>query len=202
MRDMQDETLQKLFSLPVDLSLVGLCPADGEDAYFCTPIGARMIGRTGVDGIHFCDVPSTGSDVIFAVSPMSEMPYVFPVAENLRDFLREICACGSALAVEELVQMEPDQAESYLHFAGILRTGTDEAELRQAYRYFGYFDMDENIVVDDGDRRRQTEALEALANAFHLLPMDDVHAHIRSICRGFDMTALHFSEEYDQLREL
>ena len=34
----------------LDLSAVGFMP--GGEAYFCTPVGAAILGRAGVDGIH------------------------------------------------------------------------------------------------------------------------------------------------------
>ena len=60
MSTQQDTVLQKLRQLPVDLSLVELFPAEEDNAYFCTPLGARILGRIGVDGA-FCVSGRNGS---------------------------------------------------------------------------------------------------------------------------------------------
>ena len=40
----------------LDLSAVGFMP--GGEAYFCTPVGATILGRAGVDGIEDCRIRS------------------------------------------------------------------------------------------------------------------------------------------------
>lgn len=45
---------QKFKALGLDLAPLGLEDRGTEGSYFCTPVGARCIGRPGVDGIHFC----------------------------------------------------------------------------------------------------------------------------------------------------
>ncbi|MGI6182429.1 MAG: hypothetical protein ACOYIE_10200, partial [Agathobaculum sp.] len=134
----QELTLQKLRQLPVDLSLVELFPAEEDNAYFCTPLGARILGRIGVDGVHFCDVPSLGLDLVFAVAPMGEPPFVYPVAANLHEFLAEVYTCGSAGSIEQLIGIAPERAADFLRFNRALCIGSDDVdELRQAYDFFG-----------------------------------------------------------------
>ena len=70
----------------LDLSAVGFMP--GGEAYFCTPVGAAILGRAGVDGIHFCTAPETG-EMILAVSPANGAEdCIHPVARDFPDFLR------------------------------------------------------------------------------------------------------------------
>lgn len=38
----------------IDLAPLGLERSAGDETYFCTPKGAKIIGWAGVDGIHFC----------------------------------------------------------------------------------------------------------------------------------------------------
>ena len=42
----------------LDLSAVGFMP--GGEAYFCTPVGAAILGRAGVDGIHLYTMNNAG----------------------------------------------------------------------------------------------------------------------------------------------
>ena len=87
---------------------------EGEEHYFCTPVGAKIIGSAGVDGIHFCQIP--GAARVYAVSPMNgEGERVHPVAENLGDFCRLLLACGSIAAIEQAWQWDRD---AFIRFVG------------------------------------------------------------------------------------
>ena len=87
---------------------------EGEEHYFCTPVGAKIIGSAGVDGIHFCQLP--GAARVYAVSPMNgEGERVHPVAENLGDFCRLLLACGSTAAIEQAWQWNK---EEFIRFVG------------------------------------------------------------------------------------
>lgn len=196
MSEKQDKQLQTLRALTLDRDAVGLLPAADDDAYFCTPVGARMIGRVGVDGIHFCDVPQSGRDTVFAVSPMGDAPYVCAVADDLEDFLREVYTCGSSSAVEQLTWMESKQAIDFLRYDHILQLSDDSEALRQANLYFG---MDADAPVDETFRAQQRQALETLRAAFSLTPISDIYDHVKAIQRSFDIKTLTFSQEYYDL---
>lgn len=85
---------------------------EGEGHYFCTPLGAVIIGSAGVDGIHFCQLP--GQERVYAVSPMNgDGERVHPVAENLGDFCRLLLACGSTAAIEQAWQWDK---EAFIRF--------------------------------------------------------------------------------------
>ncbi len=196
MSEKQDKRLQTLQMLTLDRDAVGLLPAADDDAYFCTPVGARMIGRVGVDGIHFCDVPQSGRDTVFAVSPMGDAPYVCAVSDDLEDFLREVYTCGSASAVEQLTWMEPQQAADFLRNDHILQSSDDPEALQQANLYFG---MDADAPVDETFRAQQRQALETLRAAFSLTPISDIYDHVKAVQRSFDIKTLTFSQEYYDL---
>lgn len=193
MSEKQDRVLQKLHALPIDLSLIELFPSEEGDAYFCTPLGARILGRLGVDGIHFCDVPALGRDLVFAISPMGDPPFIFPVAEDLTDFLAEIYTCGSAGSIEQLVSLNPTRAADFLYFNRVLCTETDQVELRRACQYFG---MDDQMTPDVERNRSTANALDVLAKEFSLKPIENIHAHILSVCSSFDIKTLSFPDEY------
>ena len=53
-----------------DLSAFGVNRCDDDYTYFCTPVGAEIIGCPGVDGIHYCMVAGFG-ELVFAISPMN-----------------------------------------------------------------------------------------------------------------------------------
>ena len=103
----------------IDLSPFGLEPCPGAEHYFCTPVGAEIFCRPGVDGIHYCTVEGCGGTV-FAVSPMN-LPgeYVHPVAGSFDDFLRLLMACGDNAAIEQCWQWSREQFLDFLSSQGL-----------------------------------------------------------------------------------
>ena len=85
---MTRDDLARLRALDIDFESIGLLePGVPQEPYFCTPLGAEHVGRTGCDGVHFVLLP--GDERIFCVDPAMGEPdkYVLPVAEDLRQFL-------------------------------------------------------------------------------------------------------------------
>lgn len=81
-------------NLDADLSQIALAPHDGREGYFCTPLGAGIIGWAGVDGIHACFAHGTEGPVL-AVNPAGAPgENVHVLAEDFEDFLRVVLACG------------------------------------------------------------------------------------------------------------
>ena len=196
MSKQQEEMLVRLGALFGSLEPLELLPATDEDASFCTPRGARLIARTGVDGVHFCDVPALG-DTVFAVSPMGEPPYVCAVAESLADFLGEVLACGGAGAVEQLAWMEDAAAaQDFLCHNHVWTHGGTPEEIDAACRYFGT-----DMMPDRESSSANKRAGQALQATCGMVPTEDVYAHIQAVRHGFDLGLLDFSEEYNELSE-
>ena len=106
--------LISFFRSKLDLSNIGLQRGEKESGYFCTPVGSKVIGWAGVDGIHFCTVKGFG-DLIFAVNPTYDPGhYVHPVARNFEDFLRLILACHDTAAIEQCWFMDREVFEEFL----------------------------------------------------------------------------------------
>lgn len=96
----------------LDLSAVGFMP--GGEAYFCTPVGGKILGRAGVDGIHFCAAPETG-EMILAVSPANGAEdCIHPVARDFPDFLRLLLACGDTAALEQSWMWDEARFQAFL----------------------------------------------------------------------------------------
>ncbi len=107
-------TYQKFLEYQIDLSGLEVIPSSNMEPYFCTPRGAEIFGRAGVDGIHYCFIDGFG-DMVFTVSPMSTPGnYVHPVAESFEDFLRLLLACGGAAAVEQAWMWDLDEFDAFL----------------------------------------------------------------------------------------
>lgn len=96
-----------------DLSAFGIERGENRSDYFCTPKGAKIIGWTGVDGIHYCTIKALG-DVVFAVEPMGDAGrHAFPVAANFEDFLRLLMACGHEAYLEQAHAWSREQYDEF-----------------------------------------------------------------------------------------
>ena len=105
---------QKFKKLKIDFSAIEFEQAGNEDKYFCTPIGAHLIGRAGVDGIHYCTVRGQG-ERIFAINPSNEIgKIVFPIANTFDELLSLLLACGSMAAIEQAHMWDEEQFEEFV----------------------------------------------------------------------------------------
>ncbi len=105
---------KKYLKLNIDGSSIGLEQGGGQNNYFCTPKGAGVIGWAGADGIHFCFIRGFG-EMVFAVSPMNTPGnYVYPLAQNFKDFLRLLLACGHTAALEQAWCWDQTQFDEFL----------------------------------------------------------------------------------------
>ena len=106
-------TDRQFLKAQIDREPLGLIMDGPFEAYFCTPKGARIFARSGVDGIHFCFVRGFG-ETVFAVSPMNGRENcVHPVAKSFRDFLRLLLALHDAAAIEQAWQWNAAQLEEF-----------------------------------------------------------------------------------------
>ena len=104
----------RYLELELDGSEYGFMQSDDSTTYFCTPLGAKIIGWTGVDGIHFCFIEGYG-ETIFAISPMNFAgDYVHPVASSFSDFLSLILSSKDTAAIEQAWQWDQVTFDSYV----------------------------------------------------------------------------------------
>lgn len=69
-------------NLNINTSFIGLEKRNEDINYFCTPVGAEIIGWEGVGGIHYCFIEGF-KDTVFAVNPISCCDkYVYPLANS------------------------------------------------------------------------------------------------------------------------
>lgn len=135
----------KFKKLNIDCSLIGFEQNEDYVEYFCTPKGAKIIGRAGVDGIHYCFIRGFG-ETVFAVSP-SNLPgdYVHPIARNFEDMLRLVLSCGDLAAVEQAHIFSKEQFEEFVESnkptaeqASLLETLADKLSLTPIEQPFEY----------------------------------------------------------------
>lgn len=106
-------TYDEFLKLDIDTSLIGLEKRDEEGGYFCTPVGARVIGWESC-GIHYCFLKGFGN-MVFAVNPMSCVDkLVYSIAESFKTFLCLILTTKSTTALEQIVWWSKEQFEEFL----------------------------------------------------------------------------------------
>jgi len=148
---------------------IGLSLDHHAAPYFCTPVGAEIIGWLGVDGIHFCFIPSISSDMVFAVSPMPcGERYVVPVASEFRDFLALLLSCGDACFLEQIC-------------------GIDEACFYEA------------VAAAADRHPEQEAALNILRSEFGVESKANVYQYVKKVQTDFDYTKIPFSDTYYEL---
>ncbi|MBE6884583.1 MAG: sodium ion-translocating decarboxylase subunit beta [Ruminococcaceae bacterium] len=153
--------------LKIDYAALGLEMREEEEKYFCTPKGAKIIGWSGVDGIHFCFVRGFG-EMVFSVNPMGgQEEYVHPVAESFEKFLRLLVTCGTVDAVEQAYGMTKEQFAAY----------TEENKPTEKQREY---------------LKRITEVL----NIEPMAESTEAYVHIKEIQKKFDYSKIKYTEDY------
>ena len=97
----------------LDTGWIGLGKGPARGGYFCTPIGAKVIGWEGVGGIHYCFVKEFG-EMVFAVDPENADQNVYPLAEHFTDFLRMLLFAKHTAAVEQIILWDEEQFLKFL----------------------------------------------------------------------------------------
>lgn len=104
---------EKFKKMDADTSLIGIEKGNEEGDYFCTPIGAKVIGWEN-GGIHYCFIEGFGEKV-FAVNPETASEhFVRPLAENFEEFLMVVLACKGTTAAEQITDWTKEQFEAFL----------------------------------------------------------------------------------------
>lgn len=162
-----NDLFHRFRALPFSKDAIGLEWNDNDVTYFCTPVDAEVIGWLGVDGIHFCFIPSISTDMVFAVSPIPcGEHFVEPIADNFHDFLSLVLFCKDASPLEQICWMNEGQ------FTELLKSAEENS----------------SSVKDI--------ALNTLRSEFEIEVLSDAYQYVKSIQANFDYSTIPFSEEY------
>ena len=103
---------QQYRALELDGSWIGL-EAGNATPWFCTPIGAEIIGWDGA--IHYCFVPGF-AETVFCVNPENYGGHlVYPIARSFADFLSLLLAVGHTNSLQQVIGWKQEEFESFLH---------------------------------------------------------------------------------------
>ena len=160
---------EEYLNLEIDTSFIGLekgADVDEDNGYFCTPIGAKIIGWEGCGGIHYCFIDGF-LDTIFAVNPEScDDKCVYPLAENFKIFLQLVLAGKSVTAIEQIAYWDKET-------------------------FIDFLNSEDNAVMEE-----QEEVLSMIKEKLQITPFDDVYEYVKQLQQEFDYSKLAFSDEY------
>lgn len=161
-----DAWYEKYKALKLDGCPIGLAEEDSEP-YFCTPVDAEIIGWD--NGIHYCFLPEFG-EMVFCVNPETRCDqFVYPIAENFRDFLRLILAVGCTNPLQQIVWWGRKQFEDFIR-------NPEEAAYAASPEV--------------------TAVLRAIGEHLDLTPMEDPFGYVKGLQTDFPYERIPFSNEY------
>lgn len=153
--------------LKVDTSCIGLMSREDHSPYFCTPIGTQIIGRAGVDGIHYGFIEGFG-EMVFVINPASCCEhYVYPLASNFHDFLRLVLAEKGTSTLEQIILWNKQQ-------------------------YLDYVNSPE--VVAHSAQENVTSVMHAI-QSLGITPMERPFEYVKNLQAQFDYSRLVFGDE-------
>ena len=157
---------EKYKNLKIDGSWIGL-EAGAQTPYFCTPIGAEIIGWD--NGIHYCFIKGFG-DMVFCVNPETCCDYnVYPIARNFCDFLGLILATGNTNTLQQIIWWDKKRFEDFVN-------STEEQEYRVRPEVQG--------------------VLSTIRKGIDIAPIDTPFEYIKDLQSNFPYEQIPFSNEY------
>jgi hypothetical protein len=121
---------QQYRALELDGSWIGL-EVRNADPWFCTPIGAEIIGWDGA--IHYCFVPGF-AETVFCVNPENYGGHlVYPIARSFADFLSLLLAVGHTNSLQQVIGWKREEFERFL------RQQEGFLNFSEMWRKFGMF---------------------------------------------------------------
>lgn len=163
---------KKFRKLKVDKTYINLEEGSSTGDYFCTPIGARVIGWE--NGIHYCFIDGF-NEMVFAVNPdgsvndNGEDLSVYPLAESFEIFLRLILAGNCANHIEQIINFTKEEFDNFLK--------ADASD-------------------DEDFRCKQQTALDAIRNELSLTPLDNPYEYVKALQKEFDYQSIQYTNEY------
>ena len=157
---------EKYKNLKIDGSWIGL-EAGAQTPYFCTPIGAEIIGWD--NGIHYCFIKGFG-DMVFCVNPEPCCDYnAYPIARNFCDFLGLILATGNTNTLQQIIWWDKKRFEDFVN-------STEEQEYRVRPEVQG--------------------VLSTIRKGIDIAPIDTPFEYIKDLQSNFPYEQIPFTNEY------
>lgn len=157
---------EKYKNLKIDSSWIGL-DTGAQTPYFCTPIGAEIIGWD--NGIRYCFIKGFG-DMVFCVNPETCCDYnVYPIARNFCDFLGLILSTGNTNTLQQIIWWDKKRFEDFVN-----------CPEEQEYRI----------------RSEVKDVLDAIRKGTDVTPIDTPFEYIKDLQSNFPYEQIPFTNEY------
>lgn len=161
------ELLNQYKNLKINGSYIGLEEGDETSDYFCTPVGTKIIGWD--NGIHYCFIEGFG-EVVFCVNPETCCDYyVYPLANNFRDFLSLILATNSTNPIQQIILWDKQEFEDFMN-------SVDEIE----------WGKNENVLL----------ALNTIKTNLNIEQMNKPFEYVKTLQNSFNYNDIKFTNEY------
>lgn len=159
---------KKFQELKVDTSYIGLA-RENNPKYFCTPVGATIIGWD--NGIHYVFINGF-DEMVFVVNPDTCCDYyVYPLANNFYDFLCLILAVKNTNILQQIIQWDKQQ---YLDFIA------------------------SREEVEYASKKEVIEVLDAI-HSMGVLPMESPFEYEKKIQTEFQYARIVYSDEFHEI---
>lgn len=158
---------KKYKQLNIDGAYIGLEKGNETGDYFCTPIGAKVIGWD--NGIHYCFIDGFG-DMVFCVNPETCCDYlVYPIAKNFYDFLCLILATKNTNTMQQIIWWDKSEYEKFM------------------------CDPDN---VEWAENPETVSIMNQIQTTLGVQPMNQPFEYIKEVQRNFSYEKIKFTNEY------
>lgn len=166
---LSQELYTKYQELNIDTSWIGLA-REKEQRYFCTPIGAKVIGWD--NGIHYCFIHGFG-EMVFVVNPDTCCEYyVYPLAKDFTDFLRLLLATKNTNTIQQIILWDKQQ-------------------------YTDFINLPEE--VEYASKKEVMDLLDTIHIELGITAMEHPFEYVKKIQKDFDYNQIVFSDEFYDL---
>lgn len=161
------ELYEKYKSLKIDGSYIGLERGEEIGDYFCTPIGAKVIGWD--NGMHYCFIDGF-DEMVFCVNPDTCCDYyVYPLAKNFYDFLSLIVTTKNVNTMQQIIWWNKADYDNFMR--------------------------DPN-TIEWAENLETVAIITQIQTKLGVQPMENPFEYIKKVQKGFPYDEIQFTNEY------
>ena len=162
-----NELYERYKRLKIDGSYIGLEKGDEIGDYFCTPVGARVIGWD--NGIHYCFIDGFG-EMVFCVNPDTCCDhYVYPLAKSFSDFLGLLLTTKGTNTLQQIILWGEQEYSDFIN-------SPDEVEWASS--------------------REVTKVINTISSALDIIPIAQPFEYVKKLQSVFDYSKIAFNDEF------
>ena len=161
------ELYEKYKSLKIDGSYIGLERGEEIGDYFCTPIGAKVIGWD--NGMHYCFIDGF-DEMVFCVNPDTCCDYyVYPLAKNFYDFLSLIATTKNVNIMQQIIWWNKADYDNFMRNPN---------------------------TIEWAENLETVAIINQIQTKLGVQPMENPFEYIKKVQKGFPYDEIRFTNEY------